>query len=56
MTSVNHIKGPAFRAKANEPANPNSDGLKARIKTLLRERDAVLVAHYYTDADPLLLR
>jgi len=25
--------------------------LKARIKTLLAERDAVLVAHYYTDGD-----
>jgi quinolinate synthase len=25
--------------------------LKARIKTLLREQEAVLVAHYYTDAD-----
>ena len=29
--------------------------LKARIRTLLRERDAVLVAHYYTDGDLQLL-
>ncbi|MHA2942807.1 quinolinate synthase NadA [Ralstonia mannitolilytica] len=27
------------------------DGLKARIKRLLKEREAVLVAHYYVDAD-----
>ncbi|MCW8907904.1 MAG: quinolinate synthase NadA, partial [Sedimenticola sp.] len=25
--------------------------LKTRIKQLLKERDAVLVAHYYTDGD-----
>ncbi|MBR7560273.1 quinolinate synthase NadA, partial [Mycobacterium tuberculosis] len=27
------------------------DDLKARIKRLLKEREAVLVAHYYVDAD-----
>ena len=27
------------------------DELKARIKRLLKEREAVLVAHYYVDAD-----
>ncbi len=26
------------------------NALKAKIRTLLREKDAVLVAHYYTDA------
>ena len=31
------------------------DELKERIKTLLKEQDAVLVAHYYTDADLQLL-
>ena len=31
------------------------DALKARIKALLRAQDAVLVAHYYTDADLQLL-
>jgi len=29
--------------------------LRARIKDLLREKDAVLIAHYYTDADIQLL-
>jgi quinolinate synthase len=36
-----------------EPAE--RDSLKARIRELLREQDAVLVAHYYTDADLQLL-
>ena len=27
------------------------EALIAEIKTLLKEKDAVLVAHYYTDAD-----
>lgn len=31
------------------------DELKSRIKKLLREHDAVIVAHYYTDADLQLL-
>ncbi|MFQ5660255.1 MAG: quinolinate synthase NadA [Gammaproteobacteria bacterium] len=31
------------------------DSLKARIKRLLKEQNAVLVAHYYTDADLQLL-
>ena len=31
------------------------DELKARVKKLLKEQDAVLVAHYYTDADLQLL-
>jgi len=51
MTGAHQISGPVFTAKAAEPANPDKDGLKARIKALLRERDAVLVAHYYTDAE-----
>jgi quinolinate synthase len=51
MTDAHHITGPAFQAKTPEPGNPDRDGLKARIKTLLREQNAVLVAHYYTDAE-----
>ena len=31
------------------------DALKARVKKLLKKQDAVLVAHYYTDADLQLL-
>lgn len=31
-------------------SDADQDLLKGRIKTLLKERDAVLVAHYYTDA------
>ena len=31
------------------------DALKARLRALLKERNAVLVAHYYTDADLQLL-
>src|SRR3569623_3699671 len=27
------------------------DALKSRIKTLMKQQDAVLVAHYYTSAD-----
>lgn len=41
-------------AWARAPATPTPDQrtqLKARIKQLLAEREAVLVAHYYVDAD-----
>ena len=41
-------------AWARTPATPTADqrtALKARIKQLLVEREAVLVAHYYVDAD-----
>lgn len=41
-------------ARTAEPATPAGNeraALVARIKRLLKERDAVLVAHYYTDAD-----
>lgn len=39
-------------APAPSPANTHEpDALKAHIRTLLRERDAVLVAHYYTAGD-----
>ncbi len=42
------------QAWARAPATPSADektALKARIKQLLKERQAVLVAHYYVDAD-----
>src|SRR5881392_2546716 len=39
-------------AKVPEPLNPRQrTDWKARIKRLLKEREAVLVAHYYVDAD-----
>ncbi|MET0319809.1 MAG: quinolinate synthase NadA [Duganella sp.] len=41
-------------AWARTPATPTPDQrtqLKARIRQLLKEREAVLVAHYYVDAD-----
>ena len=41
-------------AWARVPATPTADektALKERIKRLLKEREAVLVAHYYVDAD-----
>lgn len=34
---------------------PERDALKARLKSLLKEKNAVLVAHYYTDADLQML-
>ncbi|KQQ32470.1 quinolinate synthetase [Duganella sp. Leaf126] len=42
------------QAWARTPASPSAaqrTALKARIKQLLAEREAVLVAHYYVDAD-----
>lgn len=42
------------QAWARVPAQPGEDekaSLKAEIKTLLREKDAVLVAHYYVDSE-----
>ncbi len=42
------------QAWARTPATPSADekvALKERIKRLLKEREAVLVAHYYVDAD-----
>ena len=39
-------------AKVPEPLSPDRrDALKARAKALLKERNAVLVAHYYVDGD-----
>jgi len=39
-------------AKVPEPLTPaGRDALKARAKALLREKNAVLVAHYYVDGD-----
>jgi quinolinate synthase len=41
-------------AWARTPATPSADertALKARIKQLLKEKQAVLVSHYYVDAD-----
>ncbi|HWW68884.1 MAG TPA: quinolinate synthase NadA [Duganella sp.] len=41
-------------AWARTPATPTAEqrsALKARIKQLLKEKEAVLVAHYYVDAD-----
>jgi quinolinate synthase len=41
-------------AWARTPANPSPEEkavLKARIKQLLKEKEAVLVSHYYVDAD-----
>ena len=41
-------------AWARVPATPSAEqraALKSRIKTLLKEKEAVLVAHYYVDAD-----
>ncbi len=34
-----------------ELSESETDAIKARIRTLLSEQDAVLVAHYYTDGD-----
>lgn len=39
---------PLIREPAQRNVAPSRSTLEARIKTLLRERDAVLVAHYYT--------
>lgn len=42
----------ALKAKPARPlSRPERDTLTARIKQLLKEQDAVLVAHYYTDGD-----
>ena len=39
-------------AKVPEPLSPDRrEALKARAKSLLKERNAVLVAHYYVDGD-----
>ena len=50
MTGIKHIPGPVLQAEAVNTAMPDPARLKHRIKTLLREQNAVLVAHYYTDA------
>jgi len=50
MTGAKQIPGPFLTAEAVNTVNPDSSRLKNRIKTLLREQNAVLVAHYYTDA------
>jgi len=44
---------PETEVETLEPAE--RELLKARIRELLRQRDAVLIAHYYTDADLQLL-
>jgi len=50
MTGAKHIPGSLLKVDAINAANPDSARLKDRIKELLREQNAVLVAHYYTDA------
>ncbi|WP_435102635.1 quinolinate synthase NadA [Arhodomonas sp. AD133] len=44
---IRHFREEAFTA-AESLGRGEADQLKARIRQLLRERDAVLVAHYYT--------
>ncbi|MDO8351585.1 MAG: quinolinate synthase NadA, partial [Gallionella sp.] len=41
----------AWASKAREPEPHEKTALIARIKHLLREQDAVLVAHYYVHPD-----
>lgn len=41
----------AWARVAAEPTPPEKSELKLRIKRLLKEKQAVLVAHYYVDAD-----
>ena len=45
-----HLRGEAFTADEALTAQER-DALRERIRRLLAERDAVLVAHYYTDAE-----
>ncbi|MFW6379984.1 MAG: quinolinate synthase NadA [Halorhodospira sp.] len=48
--SYRHFRPEAYTA-AEALSAEEREGLRARIRELLRERDAVLVAHYYTDAE-----
>ena len=44
------VKVPAHPVRLELPG-PEKDALKERIRTMLRQQNAVLVAHYYTDGD-----
>jgi quinolinate synthase len=44
------VKVPAHPVRLELPG-PEKDALKDRIRTMLRQQNAVLVAHYYTDGD-----
>lgn len=54
-----HLSAEAIRRRIEVPGHPqwpalsaeDKAALKARIKQLLREKDAVLAAHYYVDGD-----
>ena len=49
-----HIRGLAAAARTQRPPPPpaaRKAALRARIKRMLAEQDAVLVAHYYVDGD-----
>jgi len=47
---IPQIKVPAHPVKLELPVR-EKEALKERIKSMLRRKNAVLVAHYYTDAD-----
>lgn len=47
---IPQVKVPAHPVKLELPAR-EKEALKERIKTMLRRKNAVLVAHYYTDSD-----
>lgn len=47
---IPQIKVPAHPVRLELPAE-EKEALKERIRALLQQRNAVLVAHYYTDAD-----
>jgi quinolinate synthase len=49
MIKMPKIVAPPMVEEHLSPAE--RDALKARIKTLMKQKDAVLVAHYYTSAD-----
>ncbi|KHF24829.1 quinolinate synthase NadA [Solemya velum gill symbiont] len=61
MSDMNefHLSAEAIRGTIKVPAHPvkpditaeEKKALKERIKKLMREQDATLVAHYYTDGD-----
>ncbi|OOZ40276.1 quinolinate synthase NadA [Solemya elarraichensis gill symbiont] len=61
MNEINEtlLSAEAIRKTIEVPAHPikppitteEKEALKSRIKKLMREQDAVLVAHYYTDGD-----
>jgi quinolinate synthase len=53
-TSIHKTAPAVAHAWARTPATPSAEervALKARIKRLLKEKQAVLVSHYYVDAD-----